>query len=135
MSNESWLQRLKAAGKGGIRLDANPATRGRAWSMPVVLPADFTGATMRGQIRLEPDAAGAALAEFAVSGPVVADGTSTFTLSLDAGTGANSTGILPADADADGAEDFPFDILLPPDGGTEELLVGGILPVVGRITE
>lgn len=127
---DTWLRALAAAGKGGIRLEG--ASRGRAFTLLVHLAGSWTGATMRGDVRIRPDAA-AALSVFTVTGPVVANGYSTFTCTLAAGTGANSTGVLPADTDLDGVEEFPFDLLLTPSGGTEELLLGGVLPVTGRI--
>ncbi len=131
-SFDEWLRQLAAGGKGGFVL--SPATRGRVYNFAFRAAADFTGATMRAQVRAAPDAAGSPLATFAVTGPVVSGGFSTFTLTLAAGSGANSTGALPADGSGDGVIHLPVDVLLTPQGGAEELLFGAALPVLGRIT-
>lgn len=129
---DTWLRQLTAAGKGGFALPA--ATRGRKWAFALRLEYNFTGATIRGQVRAAPDAAGAPLVTLVVSGPVYAAPYTTFTISLAAGSGANSTGILPADSDFDGLVELPLDVLLTPAGGDEELLFGALLPVLGRVT-
>jgi hypothetical protein len=129
---DNWLAQLKAGGKGGFELP--PATRGRKYAFAFQAQHDFTGATIRAEIRAAPDAGGAALATMAVTGPVVAAGVSTFTISLAAGSGANSTGALPADGDGDGIVWLWLDVLLTPSGGDEELLFGSVLPLLGRIT-
>jgi hypothetical protein len=129
---DTWLRELASAMKGGIRLPA--ASRGRLYELAINLPGDFTGATMRAEVHSAPDAA-PVLATFAVTGPVVAAGVSTFTFTLAAGTGANSTGVLPGDDDIDGVEEFPVDFLLNPAGADpEELLFGAVLPLTGRVT-
>ncbi|MGB7407144.1 MAG: hypothetical protein WA908_01445 [Pontixanthobacter sp.] len=130
---QTWLRELQLARKGGVRLQP-AATRGRPWNARIVLAGDWSGASMRGCLRLTPDAAGAVLANFNVSPPELEGDFTAFVLSLDGGNGSNSTGRLPADQDADGVEEFAFDILLTPQNGTEDLLFGGILPVIGRIT-
>lgn len=131
---ETWLAELARAQKGGVRLPA--ARRGSAWSQTIVIAGDRSTATFRGAVKAQPDAADPPLAAFTVSTPAYDAGTdkTTVAISLVAGTGAGSTGILPADGDGDGVEDFPFDVLMTPSGGTEELLLGGVLPVAGRIT-
>lgn len=128
---DDWLRHLGVARKGPLRLPA--ATRGLAWSEPIRLSGDWTGATLAGAIRMAPDASGAALASFTITGPVVAGGYSTFTASLAAGTGANSTGILPGDDDLDGAVELPFSFLITPSGGAQQLLVGGVFPLLGKV--
>lgn len=128
---EPWLAQLAAAGKGPVTLYA---TRGRAWRTTITLAGNWTGATMRGQIRLEPDAA-ASLASFTITGPVVVGDSTQFTLSLAAGAGANSTGVLPADSAGENFIELPFDLLLTPSGGVEDLLFGGNFILIGRITE
>ena len=129
-----WLSELARALKGGVRLV--PARRGSAYSQSVSLPGDYSDAAFRGQVRSSPDASGDPLASFTFSTPAYGSETmrTILAFSLASGTGTNSTGALPADGDFDGVEEFPFDILMTPDGGTEELLFGGVLPVVGRVT-
>lgn len=131
-SFDDWLAELKAAGKGPVTL--RTCTRGREFEYSFALAGDWTGATLRGQVRLEPDAAGDPLVTFTCSTPAVASGYSIFTISLASGVGANSTGILPASPLGDGAAEFAFDLLITPAGGDETILFGGVLPVIGRIT-
>ena len=131
-SFDPWLLALAAGSKGGFVMES--ASRTRRYVFGINAAADFTGATIRAQVRSAPDAAGSPLATFAVTGPVVAAGISTFTLELVAGSGANSTGILPADSTGDGVIYLPVDVLLTPLGGSEELLFGAALPLLGRIT-
>ena len=127
---DPWLAQLAAAGKGPVTLYA---FRGRAFSQTITLSGNWTGATMRGQIRLEPDAA-TSLAAFTVTGPVIVGDATQFTISLAAGSGANSTGVLPADAAGENYIELPFDLLMTPAGGAEDTLFGGVFTLVGRIT-
>ena len=128
-THDIWLRELAAASKGPVTLP--PATRGLAWSEPVELAGDWTGATLEGTVSIDPDAP-APMANFAVTGPVLVDGVSTWMISLAAGTGENSTGALGPDSDQDGVERFPFMLRLTPAGGVAETLLGGLLPVIGR---
>lgn len=129
-SFSDWLGWLKSARKGPVTLYAS---RGRDYVGVITLDADYTDSTMRGEVRLLPDAAGAPLEEFAIGAPVIgADPvTTTFTIALSAG----QVDDLPAANAGDGLAEFAFDLLLTPDGGVEELLFGGTLSVGGRITE
>ena len=128
MRLDNWQRELRAAGKGPVRLPA--VSRGRAWEALVSLTGDFTGAALRGQVRSEPDVAGSPLAAFTVTAGGF-DGTKThFTLAL----GAASTAGFPEDFD-DAAGELPFDLLMTPDGGEEDLLLGGVLPVLGSVTQ
>lgn len=127
---DDWLRQLAAARKGPVTLYAS---RGRAFETTITLAADYTGSTLRGQVRAAPDAA-SNLASFTVSGPTVAGGQTSFVISLAAGSGANSTGVLPQDSSGEGSISLPFDLLLTPSGENEELLFGGTLVVLGRIT-
>lgn len=134
---DTWLRELAAAGKGGSALssvDIPPATRGMAWSMPILLQGDWTGGTMAASIRSEPDAA-SVLVTLTVSSASYDSGTdfTTWTASLASGTGSNSTGALPADTDGDGVETFPISFLLTPSGGTESLLFGGAFTLLGKV--
>lgn len=128
---DGWLRELAAANKGGFVTRLPDATRTLAWSTPVVLPGDWTGAVLEGTISASPDAA-SALATFAVSGPVVAGGTSTFTISLASGTGANTTGSLPADGTGAGFIELPYMLRLTPSGGVKDTLFGGLFPLLGK---
>ena len=127
---DDWLRALAAGGKGPISLTG--AMRGLAWSAPVELAGDWTGAVLTGAMRSMPDAA-SVLADFTVSGPVVAGGTSTWTIGLAAGSGAGSTGALPADGDGDGVVYLPFTLILTPSGLDAELLLGGTFTLIGEV--
>lgn len=127
-SFSDWLGWLKSARKGPVTLYAS---RGRDYVGVITLDADYTDSTMRGEVRLGPDANGAPLEEFAVGAPVIGTGTTTFTIALSA---AQVADLPPANA-GDGLAEFTYDLLLTPDGGVEELLFGGTLSVGGRITE
>jgi hypothetical protein len=130
----TWLSELDRAGKGGVSL--RPAIRERSWVLRVSFSGDNSAATFRGEVRISPDTTGDPLAAFSFSTPEYdseLDKTSV-SVSLAAGTGANSTGSLPSDDDANGVEEFPFDILMTPSGGAEEVLIAGVLPVLGRVT-
>lgn len=131
---DTWLAACHAAGKGGARWIWT-ATRGLAYTGVVDMDGDWTGATMAAYVRQQPDAAGDPLVEFTVTGPVVAtvDGAprSVFTFTLASGTGANSTGILPADDDGDGVVDLPLFVTITPSASSEQLYAGGIMRVIG----
>lgn len=131
---DEWLRQLAAAQKGGVTFPA--ATRGRQWLQNIILPGDWTGYDMKAQVRLYPDAPGDPLATCAVNGPYLVDGDTTFQLRLDAASAPNSTGSLPADSELEGIVQFAIDILLTPKtgGGAPELLMGGVLPLLGRVT-
>lgn len=126
---DAWLRENARSGKGGIRLDA--ASRGRVLKIIFNLPGDWTGAALRGEIRIAPDAVGDPIAAFAVTGPEIVAGVSTFTCRLEPADFAD----IPADGDLDGVAEFPVDFLLEPAGGDEETLLAAVLPVTGRITE
>ena len=51
---DEWLRQLTASGKGGFTLPA--ALRGRKYVYGFQAAADFTGATMRSEVRIAPDA-------------------------------------------------------------------------------
>lgn len=132
-----WLQALAAAGKGGSALTADEiptATRGTAFSYPIVMLGDWTGATIAAAIRAAPDAA-SALATLTISSASYngVTGYTTWTATLASGTGANSTGSLPADTDGDGVEIFPISFLFTPSGGTQSLLFGAPFVLLGKV--
>jgi len=129
---DDWLRALAAAQKGPVTFPA--ASRGRTYSTTVSVQGNWTGSVLRAQARLYPDAPGSPVATFAVSGPVISIvggfAYSTFTLSLT----STITAGLPSDVDLDGVERFAIDVLMTPAGGAEDLLFGGVLPLLGRVT-
>lgn len=131
---DGWLRELEAAGKGPVTLRA---TRGRKLVFTLRMVGNWTDSVLRGEVRDKLDS-GEPLAQFTISAPVVATidtvEKSTFTISLPAGNGTNSTGSLPADARKAGFIELPFDILAIRPGKDEELLIGGSLRVMGRVT-
>lgn len=131
---DAWERALRAAGLWADFSPA-PATRGLKWSEPVEVEGNWLGASIEGTIRATPDAP-SALATFSFSSLsiVTIDGETwtRWTASLASGTGSNSTGILPADGDSDGVEQFPCMFRLTPSGGDKETLLGGYLTVMGK---
>ena len=73
---------------------------------------------------------GATLADFTVTVGAYASGVTPVALSLTSG----QTTALTADADLDGLEEFVFDILWTPSGGTQQRLMGGIIKISGKVT-
>ncbi len=128
---DDWLRALAADGKGPWTLHA---TRGRLFSYKIAMEGDYTGSTMRGQVRMTPDAAGEPLAQMDIGGPDLLDGYTYFTPTVYAGYAFNSTGALPAPPVGEGSVDFVYDILFTPPGGEEGLLFGGLFTVAGRVT-
>ena len=134
-----WLVQLSAAGKGG--LDALgfalvfPARVGIKFQLNIPLPADYTGATMRGQVREYPDAT-TALAEFTCNNEGFSAGVTNFACTLPEGESgvANSVASLGTPPARNAAKDYVVDFLITPAGADEELLMGGILRVLGRAT-
>lgn len=120
-----WLRELRAAGKGPLDLPA--ATRGQAWECPFEIEGDWTGADLEGSVSIAPALSLSPLVSFSITGPVVADGWSTFTLSLTSGQISG----LPSDGDLNGESKFPYMIRLDPSGGSKDTLVGGLFTVLG----
>lgn len=128
----AWLAALKAA---GLLIDnVPPATRGLKWEEPLEVEGNWTTAAVEGSIRAAPDS-DTVLATFTFGSPSYDSGTgfTTWLMSLASGNGANSTGVLPADADNDGTESFPFMVRLTPSGGAKDTLLGGLFPVMGYV--
>jgi len=136
-SFDTWLARLAAGGKGGSALSASDiplATRGLKWEMPIALAGNWTTATMSGSVSASPDAT-SALATFSFTSGSYDAGTgfTTWTASLAAGTGEDSTGILPSDTDGDGVEYLPMMIRITPSGGSAQTLLGAAFAICGKV--
>jgi len=127
---DAWLRECEAAGQGGPDFVWR-GLRGTAASWALVLDGNWTGATMRGILRLSPDAAGDPLVSFTVSSPTVTtvegETTTRFAFSL---TGSQING-LPADTDGDGVARFALLTWLTPSGGTESFFMGGVFTALG----
>ena len=129
-----WLALLAQANKGPVTLQ--PAVRGQAYTVTISYPGDVTTATLEGAVAASPDSP-TKLAIFSVSAPEyqsLADRT-VWTCTLASGAGANSTGALPADTDGNGVEYLLYDFIITLSGQNPERLFGGVLPVIGYITE
>ena len=134
MTDKKWATWL---GSLGTRLaNLPPATRGLAMSHTLSYPGNVTTATLAGSVKASPDSP-TELAVFTIGAAAYDAGTNktTWAFSLAAGSGANSTGALPADSDNDGLEFFPYDLLLTLSGQPTERIAGGLLPISGYITE
>jgi hypothetical protein len=134
---DEWLALLAAGNKGGPDLCPGvipAAVRGQAWTCAIELPGDYSGATIAGAIRVTPDAPSALATMTVTSGTYSgATNTTTFTASLAAGTGSNSTGALPADTDGNGYVALPAALTITPSGGSPELLMGWAFIVQGKV--
>lgn len=132
---DTWLATLARAGKYVPPDGLTPATRGLAWSAPIELAGDWTGATLTGFIRSAPDAADPPMATFTVSALTydAGDDVTVWTVSLASGSGTDSTGSLASDSDGDGVEALPCAFYLTPAGGDNELLFGTAFTVTGKV--
>lgn len=131
---DTWLATLASAGKL-LPADQFPiATRGLAWSNPIELAGNWTGATLTGSISAAPDAA-SALVAFTIGALSynATDDVTVWQASLASGTGSNSTGALPSDSNGDGVEALPCAFYLTPSGGANEMLFGTAFRVAGRV--
>lgn len=124
---DKWLAALAAAGKGPVTLYCD---RGVDFEKQIAIQSDLTGATLRGEVRVNPDATGSALATFDVSAVSVVAGVSTFTLGLT----QTEVNALPASATGEGVVHLPFDLLITLSGGAEQRLFGGTFEVSGQVT-
>jgi hypothetical protein len=129
---QTWLQSL-----GALRADLGTdgrQVRGLAVSHTLNYPGDVTDATLEGAVKASPDAT-SELATFTIGTPVFSGGVTTWTFSLAEGSGANSTGALPADGDGDGLAYFIYDLVLTLAGGSAQRVCGGLFVISGFVTE
>lgn len=124
--NEEWLSALKAMGKGPLTLYA---ARHTTYSRTFDIEGEFVGSTLQGQIRLHPDAA-SSLVSFTVSGPTIAGGTTSFTISLT----EDQIEALPEADPAAGFAELTYDLHFAADG-VRQLLIGGPFIVVQGVTD
>lgn len=131
MSNyESWLSDLRAAGKGGLRLPQLAIDRGLPYRKLIAISADVASHTFKASLRLDPDATGSTLVDFTVTVYPFSGGFTNLLLSLTDG----QTAALPGDAAAEGSVDLAFDILITPPADAQQRLLGGVIPVLGKVT-
>lgn len=129
---DAWLRQLAASGRripdGTLTID-----RGLLFAWTFTVTGDWTGATVAASLRLDPDAAGATLEDFATSndGYDPDSGKTGFTLSLT----KDETGALLADDDGDALVPTAIDILFTPSGGSQMRLMGGIVMIAGKVTD
>lgn len=128
---QTWLDALALGRQGGIIFPM--ATRQLIWEHSLrIEDADYSGSTFAAQVRAYPDS-GTILATVTIGTVAYTGGNTVVPMTLAAGTGANSTGVLPADSDQDGVEYFPIDVLITTSGVTRRL-IAGLLPVTGYVT-
>lgn len=117
---DEWLRSLRGDGKLAENIPA--ATRGLAWSEPVVIEGDWSTAALEGTLRLMPGDATAQATLTVGSGTYDAGADeTTFVASLAGAT----TGGLPADDDFDGLSVFAMSLRLTPSGENKITLFGG----------
>lgn len=129
---DTWLRELRAAGKGGERYSQLTIDRGLAYSKTLAFGMDLSADTFTASLKASPD--GPALSpaiDFTVTVGSYSGGQTLVTLALSAAT----TATIPADADADGIEEFPFDLLRRVGGaGDKKRFIAGLIPVAGKVT-
>jgi hypothetical protein len=125
---DGWLSALRAAQKGPVTLYAH---RGLVFGTNVILPGDLTGATLRGQVRIGPEAPGDPLATFNATGPAVGGGQSIFNVAL----ADHEVEGLPAPTPGENTITFAYDLLIARPSYNEEVLFGGPFIVIGVVTE
>lgn len=124
---DKWLRALAVSGKGPATLYCD---RGVPFKKLITVQADFTGATVRGEVRASPDAAGSPLATFTVSPLTVAAGVTTFEISLT----EVAVNALPNTSDGSGVTELVFDLLVTLSGGSEQRFFGGVFNIAGQVT-
>lgn len=135
-SLNDWLAELAAAGKGGYDDAGNPLVLRVPRQQQLVIRSsaarDFTGAAMRGEVRRWPDSAEAddPLASFDCDVGTYSDGVTILTATLTAA----QVRALPAAAPRGVEFDCVFDLWITPSGAEEEMLLGGVLRVLGTAT-
>lgn len=131
---DDWLRKLSADGKGGLGLTGKPEMRaidrGLPYEYTLSIAGDRSADAFEASLRASPDAAGATLADFTVTVGSYSGGVTPITLSLT----AVQTAALTSDSDLDGLEEFVFDILWTPSGGTQQRLMGGVIQISGKVT-
>lgn len=130
---DTWLASLAASNKAASGT-LPVATRGLKWETDIEYDGSWADATLEGSISASPDAA-SPLVTITV-GAAVYDAeydVTTWPVSLAAGTGSNSTGILPTDTDGDGVEYLPIAFYITPSGGSKDLLFGAAFALTGKV--
>lgn len=121
---DAWLRDLRAAQKGGARFTQLLIDRGLPYSKILAFEADYSADTFTASLSSAPDST--PFVDFTVAVGAYGSGVTPVTISLS----AIQTAAIPADADIDGVEDFPFDLLR---NGAR--LMAGTIPVSGQVTE
>lgn len=127
---ETWLAELRAAGKGGVHMPQLAIDRGRAWSKELRFHADYSSDAFSCNLAVSPD--GTTLVSPSVAIGAYTGGYTIVTLSLTSVQTAN-TALIPADGDMNGVEELLLDLLRTPSGGTQERLMAGTIPVIGKV--
>ena len=125
-----WLAAMAEDEKGGVTL---PCRRGTKFKLTLQITGDYSAASFRGQVRNWPDSAESndPLASFTIAVGSYSGGLTLVTVSLTAA----ETLALPAAADRVGYLLFPFDILMTPSAGDEDLLLAGALRIMGAVQQ
>lgn len=130
---DGWLAQLSAEGKGGKAAELPAIVRGRAYAVTINFAGDLSADAFASSLRLSPDAPDPVLETFSVAVGGYANGVTPVTLSLtDLQTGSSSN--LPNDADADGLAWMVFDLIHTPSGLASYRLLGGEIPVSGKVS-
>lgn len=123
-----WLTAYAARNRGGWDFPA--IDRGMPYSETFQVQGDVSGDTFLGEIRAAPDAEGAALATFTITPGAYADGVTlvTWTIAEDDYAG------IP-DTEGKGVVDLITSAIHFPLGGTEYVMFGCSLSILGAVTD
>lgn len=130
---DGWLRQLALDGRGGSDLQIPAISRGRAHTLDFSLsshPAlgDWTAGSFSMNVRLSPDAPGAATASYVCTTGTPAGGLTTVSCTLAA---AGQSG-LPTDGNADGLAVVYYELVYTV-AGVDYLIVGGAIPIMGAV--
>lgn len=124
---DPWLAGLKANGKGGVEFPAIDRTL--PYVLPISIPLDVSADDFAAALKASPDT-DLELMTFSVSVGAYSSGTTVVTLTLTDG----QTATLAADLD-DGVGEVVFDLLWTPSGDYQRRFMGGVIPVLGKVTD
>lgn len=128
---KDWRLQLASAAKGGIEFKT--MRRDLPYSLVLTFNADYSADTFDAALRLGPDTA-SELVSFSVSVGSYVDGWTNVTLSLTKSQVA-TVAAAASDGDLDGLAEVVFDLLHTPSGGTQQLMLGGTIPLIGKVTD
>lgn len=127
--HKEWLRQLAADGQGGADARLPSITRGDSYRVTFAVPWDATAEAFVATLRLSPDAAGAALANFTVTIGPFADGYTEVAMELSEA----AVDALPGDTDGNGLTELVYSVQRTPVGESESRFFAGNVFVSGKV--